>query len=245
MMLQKEWFEAWFDSPYYHILYKHRDDQEAASFIDRISSLLNINFGAKVLDLACGRGRHAIYLSQLGYDVIGLDLSEKSIARANAMSNDKLHFYVHDMRNLFRSNYFDYIFNLFTSFGYFERDNDDLRVLQNVSKSLVKGGVFIFDFLNVGKIQFEGEVVEHKQEDDIQFAITKREQHGRIVKSIEFNHQGMDFHFEERVKLISLATFEQYMKASGLEIMHLFGNYELQDFNEQQSDRLIIIARKP
>lgn len=243
-MLQKEWFEAWFDSPYYHVLYKHRDEQEAAAFLDRIASFLKMPPQSRVLDLACGRGRHAIHLSKLGFDVIGLDLSEKNIAQANVMSNNRLHFYVHDMRNLFRSNYFHYIFNLFTSFGYFDRNSDDLRVLHNVSNSLQKGGYFIFDYLNVEKVKFSGEVVEQKQQDDILFTIRKKEVNGRILKSIDFSHHGVDYHYEEKVKLIALPVFESYFKTAGLEICHVFGDYFLNSFNRDASDRLIIIARK-
>lgn len=243
-MMQKEWFEEWFDSPYYHILYKHRDEEEAALFLDRIIALLQIPPNSKVLDLACGRGRHAIHLNKSGLDVIGLDLSEKSIAHANVMSNDKLHFYVHDMRNIFRNHYFDYIFNLFTSFGYFEHDSDDVRVLQNVSNSLKSGGYFIFDFLNVGIVKFFGEVKEKKVEDNIEFTITKKEMDGKIIKTIEFNHMGMDFSFDEKVKMIDFDTIKNYFSKTELTIKYVYGNYNLDNFDENKSDRLIIIAQK-
>ncbi len=78
----KNWFAKWFDTKYYHILYKDRDYQEARMFIDNITSYLNLPEKAKVLDLACGKGRHSIYLNKLGFDVVGADLSENSINEA-------------------------------------------------------------------------------------------------------------------------------------------------------------------
>jgi len=244
MKLKKEWFEEWFDSPYYHLIYKHRDDFEAAEFLNKVAALLNIAPQAKVLDLACGKGRHAIHLSKLGLDVIGLDLSQKNIANAHVMSNEKLHFYVHDMRNMFRSNYFDFIFNLFTSFGYFKNNSDDLRVLQNVNKSLVKGGNFIFDFLNIEHIKHLKETIEEREEEGIHFKIRKHIRQGSVIKSISFQHLGVDYEFEEQVKLIDQETFKTYFKKADLEIIHTFGDYNLNPFEMKHSDRLIIIARK-
>ena len=75
----KQWYASWFDTPYYHILYKDRDYTEAQGFMDNLTNYLNIPEGGKILDLACGKGRHSVYLNSLGYDVTGVDLSEKSI----------------------------------------------------------------------------------------------------------------------------------------------------------------------
>ena len=109
-----EWFEDWFDSPYYHLLYKNRDYSEAESFIDNLISFLKPEEGSRFLDLGCGKGRHSIYLNKKGFDVTGIDLSENSIAAAKEFENEQQNFYVHDMRKLFRTNYFDCVVNLFT-----------------------------------------------------------------------------------------------------------------------------------
>ena len=111
----ENWFVSWFDTPYYHILYKDRDYSEAQLFMDNITNYLNLPEQAKILDLACGKGRHSIYLNQLGFDVTGADLSENSILEAKKAENDTLHFEVHDMRIPFEDK-FDAVFNLFTSF---------------------------------------------------------------------------------------------------------------------------------
>ena len=129
------WFTSWFDSPYYHVLYKERNYREAQIFMDNLTHYLNLPEHAKVLDLACGKGRHAIYLNQLGFTVLGVDLSENSIAIAKKNENETLHFEVHDMRHSFADKY-DAIFNLFTSFGYFECDADHLKTLIAIKESL-------------------------------------------------------------------------------------------------------------
>src|SRR5436853_6516213 len=63
---KREWFESWFDSPYYHVLYKERDDLEARSFLDSLIGYLNPAPGSTILDVACGKGRHSLYLNQKG-----------------------------------------------------------------------------------------------------------------------------------------------------------------------------------
>ena len=124
-----DWFEDWFDSKYYHILYKHRDYQEAQSFIDKLVDYLQLNEEQKILDLACGKGRHSIYLNKKGLDVMGVDLSPESIKHASQFENPKLKFEVCDMRDVVKPDYFDIVLNLFTSFGYFEDEADQFKTI--------------------------------------------------------------------------------------------------------------------
>ena len=120
------WFTSWFDTPFYHILYKDRDHAEAQHFMDTLTEYLNIPEGGSILDLACGKGRHSIYLNTLGFDVTGADLSENSIVFAKQFENNTLHFEVHNMCKPFNKP-FDAVFNLFTSFGYFEKNEASLH----------------------------------------------------------------------------------------------------------------------
>ena len=106
-MLQKKWFENWFDSPYYHILYQNRNDEEAELFIDNLCTYLKPSLNAMLLDAACGRGRHAVYLNKKGYHVTGIDLSPSNIEFAQRFKNKELHFQVHDIRHIFQKNSFD------------------------------------------------------------------------------------------------------------------------------------------
>src|SRR5699024_4430381 len=99
---KKEWFRTWFNSPYYHILYANRDKKEAEHFIRVLIGYLVLKVDCKILDLACGIGRHSIQLNKLGYEVWGIYLSEKSIKEAKEEENSKLHFDVFDMRQPYK-----------------------------------------------------------------------------------------------------------------------------------------------
>ena len=96
------WFINWFDSPYYHLLYKNRDEKEAQVFIDDLMQYLQIPQGSKLIDIACGKGRHAIYFNKKGMDVVGVDLSSNSISYAKEHENSTLQFEVHDMREVYK-----------------------------------------------------------------------------------------------------------------------------------------------
>src|SRR5688500_1353447 len=134
--MPKKWFQNWFSSPYYHILYHQRNDEEAEFFIYNLCSYLNPVASSRLLHIACVSGRHWVYLNKKGYDVTGIDLSVSNIRFAQQFENEKLHFYVHDMRYLFYINYFDIAFNLFTSFGYFETEKDHVNALKTFRKSI-------------------------------------------------------------------------------------------------------------
>ena len=111
----------WFDSDYYHILYKHRDYSEARNFIDNIVEYIDLKKGSKILDLACGIGRHSIYLDEIGFKVVGTDKSLNNIKKAKASQNQSLSFLQMEMIDNTNHKY-DGIFNLFTSFGYVNHD---------------------------------------------------------------------------------------------------------------------------
>lgn len=239
-----EWFENWFNSPYYHILYKHRNHQEAELFIDNLVKLLKPATDARFLDLPCGKGRHSTYLNKKGFDVTGLDLSPESVDYASQFENEKLHFFVHDMRRLFRTNYFDYILNLFTSFGYFENERDDLAVIDAVYKALKPNGIFVLDFFNVRKAVDNLVAEESLVIDTIQFNITRKIENNFIVKHIQFSDKGKEYHFQERLKMLTLNDFEKYFSDKKLKVLHLRGDYELRKFDVATSERLIIIAKK-
>lgn len=242
--MQKEWFSSWFDTPYYHILYKNRDYTEASLFIDNITQFLKLKQDAICWDLCCGKGRHSIYLNSKGYYVEGTDLSMKSIEEATKSANDTLQFYQHDMRKLFRTNYFDVVFNLFTSFGYFERREDDLHVFDAVQKALKPGGLFVFDYLNAAYVSKALVPQDTKHMEGIAFSISKKIENNTIIKDIDFTDKGEFYHFEERVKLFDKPYFEGLAKDCNLKILHTFGNYQLQAFDASASPRLILVMQK-
>ncbi|MBO72048.1 MAG: SAM-dependent methyltransferase [Flavobacteriales bacterium] len=241
--MEKEWFESWFDTKYYHILYKNRDYTEAEKFISKLIDFLNPEPDSKFVDIACGRGRHSVYINRLGYSVVGYDLSEESILEAKKHSKKDLKFYTHDMRQIFRTNYFDFALNLFTSFGYFKSKRDELNAIKASARNLKKNGILVIDFLNRYKVINELVTQETKRIDGIDFKISKEIQNNQIIKSINFSDNKKDYFFQESVKLLDLEDFNSYLENGGLKITHTFGNYNLDDFNKN-SDRLILIAQK-
>ena len=211
----KNWFSSWFDSPYYHILYKERNFREAQVFIDNLTFYLNMDEGSKVLDLACGKGRHSIYLNQLGYDVLGVDLSENSIAIANKNANETLHFRVADMREPFQEKY-DAILNMFTSFGYFENEEDNLKTLISIKESLSEYGFGVIDFMNVNNVIPNLVANEIKIVDNIEFHIKRYHSDGYIFKEIDFIANDEKFHFTEKVRAFTLQDFQSLMDEAGI-----------------------------
>lgn len=242
-MEQKEWFASWFDTSYYHTLYRSRDDEEANRFIRNLLSFLSLPNEAKVLDLACGKGRHAITLSEYGLNVTGADLSANSIQLAKSAENKRLKFLVHDMR-LPLADKFDAVFNLFTSFGYFDDLKDNEKVIQSVNQMLNARGIFVIDFMNAFKVVESLVPAEVKTVDGITFSISRKFDGQHIFKNIQFSDEGQNFDYTERVQFLIEKDFRNLLVANGFEIIDLFGDFDLHPFEKETSDRLIIIAQK-
>ncbi|GIV33191.1 MAG: methyltransferase [Chitinophagales bacterium] len=243
--MEKDWYETWFHSPYYEALYYHRDETEARVFIDALVAFLKPAPQSRILDLACGSGRHAVYLASLGYQVTGIDLSAELIEKARSSESDKLEFFVHDMRNEFRINFYNYILNLFTSFGYFKSDHDHKRVLKNIFLGLKSGGRFVLDFFNTVKLSRTLVKHENKHIGKVQFDIQRSLEKGFVIKTIKVVHNGQTYNYLERVRAFTPVELLRLISESGLVVEEQFGSYDLQPYVPQSSDRLIIIARKP
>ena len=238
------WFINWFDSPYYHTLYKNRDEKEAQVFIDNLISHLQIPNRSKIIDIACGKGRHAKYFNLKGMNVKGVDLSANSIAFAKKDENLTLQFAVHDMREIYQENSFDVVTNLFTSFGYFEKDEDEQKAITAMANNLKSEGILIIDFMNVKKVIANLVLNEQKVIDNITFNIKRKVESGHIIKDIEIIDSLKKQKFQEKVKAITLSDFSEFISIAGLKIIDIFGNYKLEDFNATSSDRLILICKK-
>ena len=241
-MKTKDWFTDWFNTPYYHILYKERNDEDAQVFMRNITSFLNLPKTSHILDLPCGKGRHSVFLNSLGYKVTGGDLAVNSINFAKKLENESLKFNVHDMRKPFNNSY-NAVFNLFTSFGYFEDDKEDILILENIKNGLTKNGVFVFDFLNAEKVKLNLVEKETKVVDSITFNITREIKNGFILKHISFFADGKNHSFTEQVKYLDLEKMTSFLEKVGFSISNVFGNYHLNKYDAKTSDRLIIIAK--
>ena len=238
------WFANWFDSPYYHTLYKNRDEKEAQVFIDNLIDYLQIHKGSKLIDIACGKGRHAKYFNKKGMDVVGVDLSQNSINTAKKDENKNLQFSAHDMRENYQENAFDVVTNLFTSFGYFENNKDEQKAINAMANNLKKEGMLIIDFMNAKKVIANLVLNEQKTINNIQFDITRQVKDGFILKDIRITDGKEEQQFQEKVKAITLADYSEFITNAGLKIIDIFGNYKLDNFDEEISDRLILICKK-
>jgi SAM-dependent methyltransferase len=244
MSFSDDWFVSWFGSPYYPILYRHRDESEAFRFISVLLRDLSLPVGAAVLDLACGRGRHARILHDSGLNVYGFDIAAERIAEAKQMENDRLHFFVHDMRDPFPHSGFDVIFNLFTSFGYFGDLSENLGVLQNVNDSLVKGGLFVLDYLNVDWVLNRLVPEEDSEIEGVRFKIRRTLEAGHIHKEIRVQDGNAHFTFHEWVSAFTLSDFERMLGQTGFRIQKLWGDYQGNPYHKETSQRLILFCTK-
>ena len=231
----------WFDSDYYHILYKHRDYSEARNFIDNIVEYLDLKKGSKILDLACGIGRHSIYLDEIGFKVVGTDKSPNNIKRAKASQNQSLSFLQMEMIDNTNHKY-DGIFNLFTSFGYVNHDYN-LKTIKNIERQLKDDGTVIVDFMNTLFVKNNLVIEETKIIDDLSFKIERRSDGKYIYKEIKFNDK-KDYFFQEKVMDLSLNDFENYLTRYNLKVIKTFGDYNLNEFDIENSERLIMVIKK-
>lgn len=240
-----KWFESWFDTEYYHLLYNNRDEAEAEQFIKNLCTFLKLPQGADVADVACGKGRHSRVLASLGYHVLGLDISPASIEYAISMAGPHERYAVHDMRKPFPKAKINAAFNLFTSFGYFDTEAEDLSALKNVLHSLKPGGVFVQDYLNPTYTLSNLKAEETLFRGDISFEIRRYQQTGCVKKDIRVT-QGTEIHaFQESVKLYSPEDFKRLHTNAGFRVLHTFGDYSLNTFNEKSSPRIILVSEKP
>ncbi|HVG16677.1 MAG TPA: class I SAM-dependent methyltransferase [Chitinophagaceae bacterium] len=243
---QEIWFKTWFDSAHYHKLYQNRDDREASAFIDALLRHLQPLPGSHMLDLACGNGRHSKYLTQKGFNVTGLDLALSSISEAKIFETPALAFRQHDMRHPFGSNQYHYIFNFFTSFGYFKDESENYTVVQNIGRALKPNGFVLFDYLNVGYAEENSVPVEEKEIDGTVYHINRWSTDSFLYKRISIHEEGKSRPLEyiEKVARFTAADFERFFKFQGLQTVQLFGDYALNPYQPLRSKRLIILAQK-
>jgi SAM-dependent methyltransferase len=241
-----QWFVSWFDSIHYHRLYAYRDDKEAAGFIDELIRCLRPSIGATALDLACGTGRHSKYLASKGFRVTGIDLASSCISRAKQFEQPGLRFYEHDMRLPFGRNQFDYVFNFFTSFGYFEDPNENLSVIRNIAHSLKPGGRLVIDYLNVGYAESFTSSSEVRQVDGVRYRLNRWSNASHFYKRIAIDHADREEFAEyiERVAKFRLQDFCRMFSQCGMSIEATWGDYRLSRYDSATSPRLILMTEK-
>lgn len=240
------WFATWFDTEYYHKLYNNRDESEAERFITNILDFLKLPKGSKVLDIACGKGRHAKAISDKGYNVIGTDLSPNSIEEANKMRNEHLAFFVQDMRETFRENEFDAAFNFFTSFGYFETEDDNQRAAKAMSENVKSGGLLLIDFVNKAHAvrNINAKPKETQERGTIRFEVERKYDEKRLIKEITVCDGEQCSRYHESLQAFDKKDFLDFFEPLGMELETTFGDYNLNDYDKEESPRLILLFRK-
>ena len=246
VMTEKPWFKDWFNSPYYYKLYFQRDEAEAASFINTLIDHLHPAPQSSMLDVACGKGRHSVLLSNKGYDVTGIDLSEDSILAAKEFETGRLQFFLHDMRMPFWINYFDYAFNFFTSFGYFKTRREHDNSIRTIAQAIKHDGIFVLDYLNVHYAEDHLVHKSEKQIDEVNYYITKWYDETHFYKKIVVEDDELQEPLEyiEKVAKFSLDDFNDMFSFQGLQIQEVYGDYSFNNYEVKKSPRLLMIAKK-
>ncbi len=245
--MKSEWFKEWFNTDEYLTVYQHRNEQDAERHIDLILKNITLPRSSKIIDMACGAGRHAVILARKGFEVTGVDLSEKliSIARSiSAKENLNVKFILSDIRNFLSEDKFDLVLNLFTSFGYFESDEENFAVLKKAYDLLNDKGFFILDFFNS---EFLVKNLVKYSSDKISSGEIIQERkilNNRVIKKITIVKSEQANEYEESVKIYSHNDLSQVLKKIGFDIYKTFGDFDGTEFNSSTSPRVIFVCQK-
>lgn len=233
---------SWYNTPYYHILNKEKNDNEAETFMETLTNYLNLPEQGTILNVGCGRGQHALSLNSLGFDVTGIDPYENNIKHAKKHENNLLSFDVHDMHKPYKHQY-DAVFNLITNFGYFGFDKDNLSIIKALKANLNETGFGVIDCIN-SDVAIENLVAEEtKTIDKIDFNLKQFVHNDYIVKDINFEADGKSHHYQEHVKAHSLKDFEILFEQADTYLLDVFGDYKLNKFRPQTSERMVMIFK--
>ncbi|MBK9274039.1 MAG: methyltransferase domain-containing protein [Flavobacteriales bacterium] len=238
------WYRTWFGTPYYKLLYGHRDEDEAEAWVRAILRRSGVGQGATVLDMACGRGRHARWFAEAGCRVTGIDLSKESVAEARS-EVPSARFAVHDIRVPFATAEFDLVVCLFTSLGYFEDEDDDRKALAAAFSATRPGGRFVLDFMNSVRVLKELVPMECVLAGGVRFTIARSTEGGMVVKRIMAEDDSGRHHFEERVSALAPDRLVQLVHEAGFVVLDLTDGPEPAPFDPQRSERLVIWAQRP
>ena len=239
------WYAEWFGRDYLEV-YAHRDVAEAMRQIDLMERALRPSPGARVLDLCCGAGRHAVELARRGYRVVGLDLSGELLAEAKKEAEKAgvaVQFVRGDMRNAVAPGAFDVVVNLFTSFGYFETDEENLRGLAAIRTNLHSGGGWMMDYLNRDWVICALVPRDERQVGGIHLIQERRLDlvRNRVLKTLTLRRAGEMRVYHESVRMYSLPELVRMADDAGLKITQTYGSPDGAPYGPS-SPRLILVG---
>ena len=239
-----DWFKKWFSSDEYLSVYSHRNIEDADNLLNLILDNIIIPSNAKILDAACGAGRHSLILAGQGYDVTAFDLSRNllEIGLENSINQGlSVNFLCADIRNICFKGAFDLVLNMFTSFGYFESDEENFLFFKNVKRMMKNDCYLVLDYFNASYLK-KNLVKENIKTVEGKRIVEKRQVvNDFVVKDIEIKYNGQTRVFKEKVKLYCYDNLIRQFEKMGLKVFKVFGNYEGESFSELYSERLIII----
>lgn len=242
-----DWYDSWFESPWYMRLYRHRTDAEARRAVHVVLDVAGIPRGSRILDLCCGYGRHALALAEDGYHVTGLDSSIYLIDRARELyPHENVRYVVGDMRGPYPHAPYDAIVNFFTSFGYFDHHAENEDVIRTMAGSVVPGGTVVMDFFNAERVRARLVAESMDMIDGVMITQERWIEEPFVRKRITVNNPcRAEQTFEERVWLYRSDELTTMMQGAGLDVRSVFGTYDGDPFNATESERCIIIATRP
>ena len=245
--MKSEWFKDWFNTQEYLNVYQHRNESDAEVHIKLILKNVHISANANILDMACGAGRHAIILARKNFIVTAVDLSENllSIAKKTAdEENLSINFVHSDIRRFETTDKFKLVLNLFTSFGYFETDEENYAIIQKAYDLLEYEGHFVLDFFNS---QFlKQNLVEFSEENlhGSEIHQYRKIKDNRVTKKIVITKDGNLSTYEESVRMFTKDELVSIITKIGFDIYKTFGDFLGNEFDNLKSPRLILVCKK-
>ena len=235
------WYKEWFGADYLE-MYSHRDEGEAERHVDFVEGLFGTTRPRAILDLACGAGRHTLALRRRGLRTLGVDLSLTLLAEAPLLPR-----VAGDMRRLpFAAGAFDWVLNFFTSFGYFEGERENFRVLEEVVRVLAPRGGFLVDLMNLDATLANLKEYERREEQGQRVEIHRSwdAANRRFNKRIRLSAPGAEPRtFIESVRAYTRDEVTIGLRWAGLEVTHTFGSFAGEPYGPD-SERLILVAHK-
>lgn len=234
------WQKRWFNEDYL-LLYSSRNAEEALAQVDFISKVLSLSPGERLIDIGCGNGRHDFLLAKMGLIVVGVDQSKTLINEAkNRLDQENLpnlSFFESSIETFISNEPFDVALSLFTSFGYFQENSENINILKAIRRQLRIGSRFFFDYLNpcfVKKhlISEEVKVIEGKTAH-----IKRWVDHDTVIKEIRISNKC----YREEVKLYGKDQLLNFLQNTGFEIEKTYGSYEGEKLTES-SERQIFFS---